>query len=93
MPQTDRAIDIGTREALRLKLKEINLILREKSVVEENLGVLEGRSGIALFQFYYAKYIDNDKFADWGHDTLINIMNVVNQGYGMPNLIIFMDVA
>lgn len=74
------------KDTLELKLKEINSLLREKYLQEKNVGVLEGLSGIALFQFYYAKYSNNDTIADWGQDTLLKIIKTINQGYNIPTL-------
>lgn len=69
---------------LEIKLKEINILLREKYSYEEHIGVLGGLSGIALFQFYYAKYTNTDQFSDWGQDTLEKIIKKINQGYDFP---------
>lgn len=69
------------KETLEVKLMEINNVLKEKYILEKNVGVLEGLSGIALFQFYYAKYTNNDEFADLGQVTLEKIIKTINQGY------------
>jgi class I lanthipeptide synthase len=69
---------------LEVKLEDINILLREKYIHEKHVGVLEGLSGIALFQFYYAKYTNNDKFSDWGKDSLEKIIERINQGYSYP---------
>lgn len=50
----------------------------------ENLGVLGGQSGIALFQFYCAKYFDNDQFAENGVEIISSCVDLINNGYSYP---------
>jgi len=69
---------------LDIKLSEINTVLRNQYQLEEHVGVLEGLSGIALFQFYYAKYTNTDQYSDWGQETLEKIISKINQGYNYP---------
>ncbi len=78
------AIKNDLKFRLELTLSEINETLRFKYKYEKNIGVLEGLSGIALFQFYYAKYTDNDAYADWGQESLFHIINSINKGYDFP---------
>jgi len=65
---------ITSNESLELKLEAINICVREHYINEDKIGVLEGLSGIALFQFYYARFSDNDLYADWGQETLVRII-------------------
>jgi len=52
--------------------------------MKKNVGVLEGLSGIALLQFYYAKFANEDFVLDWGQETLMLVMKMINEGYGVP---------
>ncbi|NAS29377.1 hypothetical protein GTQ40_00190 [Flavobacteriaceae bacterium R38] len=69
---------------LEEKLKEISTILKEEYKENDQLGVLAGISGIALFHFYYSKYLDTDKHADVGVDILEEAVNRINNGYQFP---------
>jgi lantibiotic modifying enzyme len=68
------------KQALNSKLKEINVLLRDKYTLQKNVGVLEGLSGIILFQFYYAQYTNNDTYADWGLESLQLLLKLINEG-------------
>jgi len=65
---------------LHQKLKEINTIVDQQQYQEENIGVLSGLSGIALFQFYYAKFLDKD-ITDTGYKLIENCIQKINEGY------------
>jgi len=69
---------------LENKLKEISTILKKEYKSNDQLGVLAGISGIALFHFYYSKYLDTDKHADTGVDILEEVVNRINEGYQFP---------
>ncbi|WP_299314148.1 lanthionine synthetase C family protein [uncultured Aquimarina sp.] len=65
---------------LHQKLKEINTIVDQQQYQEENIGVLSGLSGITLFQFYYAKFLDKD-ITDTGYKLIENCIQKINEGY------------
>ncbi len=69
---------------LESKLKDIDIIIKTEYKKEEQLGVLSGLSGIALFQFYYSKYLDTDSNADVGVDIISNSIEKINDGYSFP---------
>jgi len=50
-----------------------------------HIGVLGGQSGIALFQFYCAKYFEEDTFADAGVEIITDCMDKINEGYSFPS--------
>ncbi|WP_340065518.1 lanthionine synthetase C family protein [Ascidiimonas aurantiaca] len=72
------------KATLEKKLEEISAILKDESQKNEHLGVLAGISGIALFNFYYSKYLDVDTYADIGVDLLNESVNRINEGYQYP---------
>ena len=49
-----------------------------------HIGVLGGQSGVALFQFYSAKYFDNDSFSNNGVEILSSCFDKINDGYNLP---------
>ncbi|WP_271768052.1 lanthionine synthetase C family protein [Aquimarina algiphila] len=66
------------------KLKEISDILDDKTFENKEVGVLSGVSGIALFQFYYAKFLDDDTHADKGADIITKAVELINEGFTYP---------
>jgi lantibiotic modifying enzyme len=69
---------------LEKKLQEISTVLIREYKQDNNIGVLSGASGIALFFFYYSKYLDIDTYADIGIKILEDIINRINDGYQYP---------
>lgn len=68
--------------------KEINALIRDLAQLSfqeypniENVGVLNGQSGTALFQFYCAKHFDEDHFADNGVEIISSCIEKINSGY------------
>lgn len=64
------------------KLSEINQALKYET--NEQLGVLSGMSGRALFQFYYSKFLEIDEHAGIGTDILSRCIENINQGNIYP---------
>ncbi len=50
----------------------------------ENIGVLGGMSGVALFQFYCSKHFDDDSYADMGVEIISRCVDKINNGYSYP---------
>ncbi len=69
---------------LKKKLIEIDLSLRSNYKNNSNIGVLSGISGVALFQFYYSKYIQQEVNADLGAEIVSEIIEKINEGYNFP---------
>ncbi|PKV51613.1 lanthionine synthetase-like protein [Aquimarina sp. MAR_2010_214] len=69
---------------LRNKLKEISEILDAKTEKNKEIGVLSGVSGVALFQFYYSKFLDEDIHADKGAETITKAVEFINDGFTYP---------
>ncbi len=69
---------------LNKKLKEISSILQKQHTDVTDVGVMSGLSGIALFQFYYSKYLDVDKHSDIGIEMISNCIEKINDGYSTP---------
>ena len=69
---------------LEQKLQEIQKILTKEYKQNLNVGVLSGISGIALFHFYYSKYLNVDTYADIGVEILEEVIERINNGYAYP---------
>ena len=72
------------KTTLETKLKEIDLSLRDNYQSNDNIGVLSGISGVALFQFYYSKYTEQEINADLGAKIVSEIVEKINEGYDFP---------
>ena len=72
------------KKLLEEKLKEIEKIISLRYKNENHIGVLSGLSGIALFQFYYSKYLDKDTYSDIGVEILTTCVDRMNEGYNYP---------
>lgn len=65
-------------EELDNKLKEISWHLSENYSSVDNIGILSGLSGISLFFFYYAQYIESEKISDLGSNLLQRCIRFIN---------------
>ncbi|WP_452600534.1 lanthionine synthetase C family protein [Pontimicrobium sp. MEBiC06410] len=70
-----------TKKIIETKLKEIDEIIKKEYRNENNIGVISGLSGMALFQFYYSKYLDTPDNANFGVTILGDIIEKINGGY------------
>ncbi len=68
-------------QLLLKKLEEISAILGKTYHSTDEIGVLSGRAGIALFQFYYSKFLQKESHADVGVEILSSIIEKINNGY------------
>lgn len=64
--------------ALLLKLEEITAALESHWTDIESIGLLDGRSGIALYFFYYSLFTHNHRYADLGHQVIASVMDTVD---------------
>ncbi len=67
-------------EQLKLKLIEIDNVIKSEYIKEELTGVLAGLSGISLFEFYYAKFLNKDEHATLGIKILEQCILKINEG-------------
>jgi len=68
------------------KLKTFDKVISEKYNEEKHrVGILGGLSGLAIFQFHYAKLVNNDISAKTGASILENCIEGINNGqYNHP---------
>ncbi len=72
---------MDTHSLLLKKLAQISEVLKNNYQTKEDIGVLGGISGIALFQFYYSKLIQDESQADLGVTLLTSVIEKINNGY------------
>ncbi|PRX57538.1 lanthionine synthetase C family protein [Flagellimonas meridianipacifica] len=68
------------------KLEEISIVSESRyQELADNLGVLSGLPGIALFHFYYAKLLNDNSQADLGISIISECIEKINDGYNYPS--------
>ncbi|MCD2258058.1 lanthionine synthetase C family protein [Psychroserpens luteolus] len=72
------------KHLLEAKLAEISKIIETEYINEEHIGLMSGLSGMALFQFYYSKYLDIEDNANFGANILSHCIEKINHGYNSP---------
>jgi len=72
------------KKVLEKQVRQIAKICSKKYMSLENIGVLTGQSGIALFFFYCSKYFDDDSFSETGVEIISSCMAIINSGYSYP---------
>jgi len=65
------------KRLLEKKLKEINRTIKRNYLDEKDIGLLGGISGVALFQFYYSRYFNQDASSE----VLKECFERINNGY------------
>ncbi|UGU15812.1 lanthionine synthetase C family protein [Sinomicrobium kalidii] len=65
------------------KLEEISKVLEKEYPGTEDVGVLSGISGMALFAFYYSRFTGKERYADLGSEILSLVFERINNGYTM----------
>jgi len=75
------------KQAIDEYLGDIADILMIKSTSVDNIGILKGRAGIALFLFLYSRYTENQKSADLAETIIIKIFDEIqNNVYNVEEL-------
>lgn len=70
-------------DSLLKKLDEINNILKETKDLPKQAGLLSGMAGIILFQFYYAKFKNDDELANLALNNLENCIQGIGKTHKM----------
>ncbi len=71
---------MNKEQFLLQKLEQISNALTHNEDTEQ-IGVLSGSAGVALFQFYYSKLLNEESHADRGAATIVSIIEKINAGY------------
>lgn len=72
------------KSQIEKQIKALAAISHSRHEELKHIGTLSGRSGIALFQFYCAKYFDEDRYADYGVEIISSCIDALNEGYTFP---------
>ena len=83
MTQDTNINQISITDKLNCKLFEIYEILKEQHY-SDNLGVLTGLTGLALFHFYYSRFANNDDSSEIGVEIITECFEKINQNYELP---------
>lgn len=65
-------------EPFKKKLVEIAEYLMNDAGPAGNPGLMGGDIGLALFFFYYAKFTDDDKYAEYGVNLISDVFDAIN---------------
>ncbi|MCP4157110.1 MAG: hypothetical protein GY757_55880 [bacterium] len=66
------------------KLKEISdVLLKETGALKDNIGLMGGKVGVALFFFYYAQLTMNEEHIDFGHGLLGEVFDAINNEFSL----------
>jgi lantibiotic modifying enzyme len=64
------------------KLSEIaETLVKHTEDSKDNIGLMGGKIGVALFYFYYAKLLGEDKYADYGVELISDVFDVINDDF------------
>src|ERR1035437_2078717 len=75
-------MDLNKKQTLDNRLQRIaNVLLLNASFID-NLGLLNGKMGIAIFFFHYARYTGNEVYERYAGELIDEIYNEIN--YGTP---------
>ncbi len=67
------------------KLDEIsNIIINSPQNPDDEIGLISGKFGRALFLFYYAKLMNEQKYYDFGFELISSVFNEINNGFNNP---------
>lgn len=77
--------DSEIRKTIEDQVLNLADLIRKNYSQMEHIGVLGGKSGLALFEFYCAKYFNDDNWADVGEEILISCQNAINEGYSLAS--------
>lgn len=75
--------DAATAPPFTDKLSKIaDILLNQTELYPDNIGLIGGQTGVALFLFYYAKFRQEEKYYDKGMEILANVFDIINEGFG-----------
>ena len=77
---------INLNHELETKLREIGNALNSKDFSQEDIGVLSGTTGVALFNFYYCQLINESAYHEKGIEALELVVERINGGYNISSL-------
>ena len=80
-------LDEKNAKAYQDKLSEISdIFLNKTGKIDSNIGIMGGKSGIALFFFYYANLTMEEKYVDFAHQLINDIFDEINKEASLHTL-------
>ncbi|MCK4760797.1 MAG: lanthionine synthetase C family protein [Candidatus Aminicenantes bacterium] len=76
-----KQVDAAQAAKYEAKLTEIAGLLFEEAKKMDGPSLMGGKSGAALFFFYYGKYTMKEKYVDYGLELLSDIFDEINEGF------------
>ncbi len=79
-----KIVDVAQTDVYQKKLSEIAEVLLKSSENPDqqgNIALMGGKTGVALFFFYYAKYTNEGKYYDIGMTILDSIFDEINKDF------------
>ncbi len=70
---------------LEKQIKHLAKLVQEQYHELDDIGVLGGQAGAAMFQFYCAQYFDDDSYSQTGVEIISNCIDKINNGYSLPS--------
>jgi lantibiotic modifying enzyme len=62
------------------KLSEISdALLKNTEKLENSIGLMGGKAGVALFFFYYAQLTMEEKYIEYAHELIADIFDIINK--------------
>lgn len=58
-----------------------DILLNQKENLKDNIGLIGGQTGVAIFLFNYAKFRQEEKYYDRGMEILSNVFDAINDGF------------
>lgn len=73
---------IEQTEKVIKKIDEIAEIIISNKI--NNTGFMGGKTGLALFLFYYSRFTSDEKYSDYAEDLIIQVFEEINNGFDYP---------
>jgi lantibiotic modifying enzyme len=74
-------VDEKNIDTYKAKLSEISDVLLKNAGKTVNIGTMGGKTGIALFFFYYAQLTMEERHVDFAHQLISEIFEEINKDY------------
>jgi lantibiotic modifying enzyme len=76
-------LDDNETKPYRRKLSQIGdeVVKHMGDIKADEIGLMGGKAGLALFLFYYAMFTQDDQYADHGVEMLSQIFDAINDGF------------
>lgn len=73
--------NIGDKNKLDKLSEIVDILLTHENNAKQNISLLSGKTGEAIFFYYYSKFSNEEKYADHGFKLLTEIFEEINNGF------------